>query len=67
MLEQAGRSFLTCELFPWSHPTTSAHKIVFNLVAAENQFEKSFAEFLEKASDAARFSKLPERFGFTIA
>ena len=67
MLEQAGRALSTCEPFPWSRPTATARKTVFNLVAADNQFEKTFAEFLEKASDVDRFSKLPERFGFTIA
>jgi len=36
-------------------------------VAADNQFEKAFADFLEKAPDVVRFAKLPERFGFTIA
>jgi type III restriction enzyme len=67
VLEQAGRALSTCEPFPWSRPTTSARKTIFNLVAADNQFEKTFAEFLEKASDVDRFSKLPERFGFTVA
>ena len=66
-LEQAGRPLSICEPFPWSRPTTSARKTVFKLVAADNQFEKTFAEFLEKASDVDRFSKLPERFGFIIA
>ena len=37
------------------------------MVGADNQFEKSFAEFLQKAPDVDRFAKLPERFGFTIA
>jgi type III restriction enzyme len=67
MLEQAGRPLSICEPFPWSRPTASARKTVFNLVATDNQFEKTFAEYLEKASDVDRFSKLPERFGFTIA
>ena len=66
-LESEGQPLSTCEPFPWSRPTTPASKTVFNLVAADNQFEKSFAEFLQKASDVNRFAKLPERFGFTIA
>jgi type III restriction enzyme len=44
-----------------------AAKTVFNLVAADNEFEKAFALFLDKAPDVARFSKLPERFAFSIA
>ncbi len=67
MLEHAGRPLSICEPFPWSRPTTTARKTVFNLVAADNQFEKTFAEFLQKAPDVDRFAKLPERFGFTVA
>ncbi len=66
-LESEGQPLSTCEPFPWSRPTTKAEKTVFNLVAADNQFEKSFAEFLQKAEDVERFAKLPERFGFTVA
>lgn len=66
-LESEGQPLSTCEPFPWSRPTTTANKTVFNLVGADNQFEKTFAEFLQKAGDVNRFAKLPERFGFTIA
>ena len=66
-LESEGQPLSTCEPFPWSRPTLDAKKTVFNLVGADNQFEKSFAEFLQKAPDIDRFAKLPERFGFTIA
>jgi len=65
-LESAGRKLSETEPFPWSRPTAAAQKTVFNLVAADNEFEKAFAIFLEKAPDVARFAKLPERFGFTI-
>lgn len=65
-LEHAGRSLSTTEGFPWSRPTLVATKTVFNLVAAENPFEKAFASFLEKAPDIVRFAKLPKRFNFTI-
>jgi len=65
-LEQAGRNLSTTEGFPWSRPTLPATKTVFNLVAADNEFEKAFAAFLEKAPDVIRFAKLPERFNFTI-
>ena len=65
-LEHAGRSLSTTEGFPWSRPTLSATKTIFNLVAADNEFEKTYAAFLEKAPDVVRFAKLPERFNFTI-
>lgn len=50
----------------WSRPTCAASKTVFNLVAADNNFEREFAEFLEHAPDVVRFAKLPSRFGFKI-
>lgn len=65
-LEHAGRKLSTTEGFPWSRPTLPAAKTVFNLVAADNEFEKAFADFLEKAPDVVRFAKLPERFNFAI-
>jgi type III restriction enzyme len=65
-LLSAARCLSETEPFPWSRPTATAVKTVFNLVAADNEFEKTFAVFLEKAPDVARFVKLPERFGFTI-
>jgi type III restriction enzyme len=30
------------------------------------EFEKEFAQFLQKAPDVQRFAKLPEQFGFAI-
>ena len=65
-LQGEGRCLSETEPFPWSRPTAAAKKTVFNLVAADNEFEKAFAVFLEKAPDVARFVKLPERFGFMI-
>ena len=32
----------------------------------DNEFEKEFAQFLQKADDVQRFAKLPEQFGFAI-
>ncbi len=66
-LEREGRPLSDCPGYPWSRPTLEASKTVFNLVAADNKYEKAFAAFLQKAPDVVRFSKLPERFGFTIA
>ncbi len=43
------------------HPGNS-----LSITPDDNEFEKAFAVFLEKAPDVARFAKLPERFGFTI-
>ena len=51
---------------PWSRPTREASKTVFNLVAADNEFEAEFARFLEAAPDVVRFAKLPLRLGFKI-
>lgn len=61
-----GRLLSETPPFPWSRPTLAADKCIFNLVACDNEFEKEFAQFLEKAPDVQRFSKLPEQFGFAI-
>ncbi|HNT74667.1 MAG TPA: DEAD/DEAH box helicase family protein [Anaerolineae bacterium] len=66
MLEHSGRPLSLTPGFPWSRPTAQATKTVFNLVAADNEFEKAFALFLEKAPDVTRFAKLPANFGFSI-
>lgn len=46
--------------FTWRRnlPLLSCDKTIFNLVATYNDFEKSFAKFLEKATDIIRFSSL---------
>jgi type III restriction enzyme len=61
-----GRELSETPPFPWSRPTMRASKCIFNLVPCDNEFEKEFAQFLEKAGDVARFAKLPEQFGFAI-
>ena len=65
-LLHAGRPLSETQPFPWSRPTFNAGKCIFNLVPCDNEFEKEFARFLQKASDVARFSKLPQPFGFVI-
>lgn len=65
-LSNAGRALSTTPPFPHARPTLEARKTVFNLVACDNEFEKEFARFLEKAEDVERFAKLPEQFGFVI-
>jgi type III restriction enzyme len=65
-LEREGRKLSDTEPFPFSRPTFPASKTVFNLVAADNEFEREFAKFLQDAHDVVSFAKLPSRFGFAI-
>src|SRR5262249_38696530 len=65
-LEDEARRLSATTRFPWTRPTLAASKCVFNLVPCDNEFEKEFACFLQKADDVQRFAKLPERFGFAI-
>ncbi len=65
-LENPGRHLSETEPFPFSRPTFEASKTVFNLVAADNDFEREFARYLQDATDVVSFAKLPRRFGFTI-
>jgi type III restriction enzyme len=65
-LLHAGRYLSETPPFPWSRPTMEADKSIFNLVPCENEYEKDFARFLQKADDVQRFAKLPEQFGFAI-
>ena len=46
--------------FSWRRdlPPLVARKTVFNYVATYNSFERSFAEFLDRAADVARFAAL---------
>ena len=50
-LEHPGRPLSETEPFPFSRPTFEASKTVFNLVAADNEFERDFAHFLQDATD----------------
>jgi type III restriction enzyme len=65
-LLHAGRPLSETAPFPWSRATLAADKSIFNLVPCDNEYEKEFALFLQKASDVLRFAKLPEQFGFAI-
>ena len=65
-LLNAGRKLSETVPFPWSRPTLSARKSIYNLVPCDNEFEKEFANFLEKSPDVERFAKLPQQFGFVI-
>ena len=53
--------------FPYSRTNAfPASKTIFNLAACDNAFEERFARFLQNASDATAFAKLPPQFGFAI-
>ena len=65
-LEGEGRKLSDTLPFPFSRPTFEASKTIFTLVAADNEFERDFARFLEGALDVTAFAKLPSRFGFVI-
>lgn len=65
-IEGGGRRLSETPPFPFSRPTFTATKTVFSVVAADNEFERDFARFLEKAADVVSFAKLPKQFGFTI-
>jgi len=67
-LEGAGRKLSETEGFPFSRPTFTAEKTIFNLVAADNEFERDFARFLEDSEGVSAFAKLPptSRLPFSI-
>ena len=61
-IEFVRRDFRLSETRPFSWrrnlPPLEAKKTVFNFVATYNDFERSFAEFLNRAGDALRFAAL---------
>ena len=65
-LSTAARMLSSCQPFPWSRKVYEAVHCVFNMVPCDNDFEKSFAKFLDHADDITAFSKLPQPFGFSI-
>ena len=65
LLEPA-RFLSTTPPFPWSRSIWEGQRTVFNLVPCDNDFERTFARFLDGAPDVARFAKLPRPFGFAI-
>lgn len=52
--------------FPTSKKVIESAKTIFNYVPCDNEFELSFARFLDNAIDIRSFAKLPEQFGFSI-
>ncbi len=65
-LLSASRMLSVTPAFPTSKKVLEAKKSVFNYTPCDNEFEYSFAKFLEKADDVKSFAKLPEQFGFCI-
>jgi len=65
-LLSANRFLSATSPFPTSKKVLEAKKSVFNYTPCANEFEYSFAKFLEKAEDIKAFAKLPEQFGFCI-
>jgi type III restriction enzyme len=60
------RRVSTCPPFPWSQLFVELRRTVFNLVACDNDYERTFARFLDIAGGVGAFAKLPLRFGFAI-
>ena len=55
------------EEFIWRRHRTAANRTIFNVVACYNEFEASFAHFLDSAKDVECFAKLAEHFtGFHV-
>ncbi|TVL97718.1 MAG: hypothetical protein CV087_22075 [Candidatus Brocadia sp. WS118] len=52
--------------FPFSRHLFESNKTIFNYVACDNEFERTFAQFLHNAADVLAFAKLPQQFGFCI-
>lgn len=60
------RLLSSLEPFPWSRQIYEANKSVLNVVPCGNEFERSFAKFLDLAEDVRAMCKVPDSFGFTI-
>jgi len=52
--------------FVWSKAVYPADKCIFNYVACDNEFEVSFAKFLDSAEDVLAFTKLVYKIGFSV-
>lgn len=52
--------------FPTSKKVCESKKTIFNFVPCDNEFERSFANCLDKWADIEKFAKLPDQFGFSI-
>lgn len=52
--------------YPTSKTVLAAKKTIFNFTPCDNEYEYTFARFLDNANDITAFAKLPEQFGFSI-
>lgn len=52
--------------FVWSKMVYPADKCIFNYVPCENEYERAFAEFLDRAEDVVAFSKIVPKVGFFL-
>jgi type III restriction enzyme len=62
----SSRLLSTTSPFPFSKTLYDASKAIYNYVPCDNEFEKTFAKFLESALDVEAFAKLPLQFGFSV-
>jgi len=53
---------LSLEGFYWRRQWIESNKTVFNITPCYNEFEKHFAQFLDKAEDITKFAKLAEEY-----
>lgn len=53
---------LSLEGFYWRREWTESNNTVFNITPCYNEFEKHFAQFLDKAEDITKFAKLAEEY-----
>ena len=65
LLNEAKRLSSTAA-FPFSRLLLASDKTVFNYVACDNEFERDFAQFLNRVDEVTAFAKLPAQFGFSI-
>ncbi len=65
-IEGENRHLSSLEPFAYSRVVLEASKCILNYVPCDNDFEYTFARFLENAKDVEAFSKLPQQFGFSI-
>jgi type III restriction enzyme len=53
--------------FPFSNPhAVEGRKCILNYAPCTNEYERSFARFLDGADDIVAWCKVPESFGFAI-
>jgi len=60
------RPLSSLEPFPYSRAIYEANKCVLNVVPCGNEFERTFAKFLDRAEDVQAMCKVPDSFGFAI-